>query len=86
MVVKLYAFAPKAMVMFESRVVLDGSQTIEEESVKALQFESRVVLDGSQTGAMPHWEYLPFESRVVLDGSQTPWWRAMSVTVKSPGV
>ena len=35
--------------MFESRVVLDGSQTKHDSSVLSSLFESRVVLDGSQT-------------------------------------
>ena len=34
---------------FESRVVLDGSQTSRRALQHAVQFESRVVLDGSQT-------------------------------------
>ena len=34
---------------FESRVVLDGSQTILPLSWDDAEFESRVVLDGSQT-------------------------------------
>ena len=59
------------MSVFESRVVLDGSQTIRVLLQTHLQFESRVVLDGSQTFIL----VLPcnnrFESRVVLDGSQT---------------
>ena len=38
--------------MFESRVVLDGSQTIEQIKELGNQFESRVVLDGSQTEAV----------------------------------
>ena len=37
--------------MFESRVVLDGSQTFAQDFCFSLPFESRVVLDGSQTGA-----------------------------------
>ena len=56
---------------FESRVVLDGSQTLHHRNLPQRPFESRVVLDGSQTGA--DGAALPpgFESRVVLDGSQT---------------
>ena len=57
--------------MFESRVVLDGSQTIIIVSVAAAVFESRVVLDGSQTGGHGSTHVDLFESRVVLDGSQT---------------
>ena len=34
---------------FESRVVLDGSQTFARFSRPFVSFESRVVLDGSQT-------------------------------------
>ena len=35
--------------MFESRVVLDGSQTKGSGKTTTMTFESRVVLDGSQT-------------------------------------
>ena len=35
--------------MFESRVILDGSQTCDNENPKRDGFESRVILDGSQT-------------------------------------
>ena len=35
--------------MFESRVILDGSQTSSRRAKLALPFESRVILDGSQT-------------------------------------
>ena len=35
--------------MFESRVILDGSQTVGYFDVDNGQFESRVILDGSQT-------------------------------------
>ena len=35
--------------MFESRVILDGSQTIERTLKMGIKFESRVILDGSQT-------------------------------------
>ena len=37
-------------VTFESRVVLDGTQTDERHSGQYPAFESRVVLDGTQTG------------------------------------
>ena len=37
------------MTLFESRVVLDGSQTKSPASDALPVFESRVVLDGSQT-------------------------------------
>ena len=36
-------------VEFESRVILDGSQTALPFRAYALMFESRVILDGSQT-------------------------------------
>ncbi len=35
---------------FESRVILDGSQTLSSLLNRQRQFESRVILDGSQTG------------------------------------
>ena len=35
--------------MFESRVILDGSQTGNNLTVVYIEFESRVILDGSQT-------------------------------------
>ena len=35
--------------MFESRVILDGSQTLLWEVDVVCAFESRVILDGSQT-------------------------------------
>lgn len=56
---------------FESRVVLDKSQTCPCPQCSPTLFESRVVLDGSQT--LPNWvkKYKEFESRVVLDESQT---------------
>ena len=41
--------------MFESRVILDGSQTLSPEMHQLAQFESRVILDGSQTLARPGW-------------------------------
>ena len=34
---------------FESRVILDGSQTIKDVFSYGTKFESRVILDGSQT-------------------------------------
>ena len=34
---------------FESRVILDGSQTSEKHATRHWLFESRVILDGSQT-------------------------------------
>ena len=36
--------------MFESRVILDGSQTDYQNIAETQRFESRVILDGSQTG------------------------------------
>ena len=57
--------------MFESRVILDGSQT-NLISVSFLRlFESRVILDGSQTLIGKRSLVDTFESRVILDGSQT---------------
>ena len=35
--------------MFESRVILDGSQTDFQNLAETQRFESRVILDGSQT-------------------------------------
>ena len=54
------------LVGFESRVILDGSQTKLIRGDAELAFESRVVLDESQT--LPNWvkKYKEFESRVTL--------------------
>ena len=49
MVVKLVGCAALGNAMFESRVVLDGSQTNTQSKYRSTKFESRVVLDGSQT-------------------------------------
>ena len=49
MVVKLKKILMFVIVRFESRVILDGSQTQLSNSGFALLFESRVILDGSQT-------------------------------------
>ena len=38
---------------FESRVILDGSQTHPYVAVAEYEFESRVILDGSQTVGQP---------------------------------
>ena len=57
--------------VFESRVVLDGSQTVFAACAPPCAFESRVVLDGSQTNCWSGAIDTLFESRVVLDGSQT---------------
>ena len=55
---------------FESRVVLDGSQTVIFIDVGGCVFESRVILDGSQTDVLVG-EYLRvFESRVTLVKAQ----------------
>ena len=51
---------------FESRVVLDGSQTSQVVSQYGKEFESRVVLDGSQTGNLCLFSDDEFESRVTL--------------------
>ena len=56
---------------FESRVILDGSQTLTVKEIPYYQFESRVILDGSQTSALSGAHIGVFESRVILDGSQT---------------
>ena len=39
--------------MFESRVILDGSQTVFMLVASMVMFESRVILDGSQTHGVP---------------------------------
>ena len=56
---------------FESRVILDGSQTSECVVKRLTSFESRVILDGSQTSFIFIKPISEFESRVILDGSQT---------------
>ena len=56
---------------FESRVILDGSQTSKSSDVEPYVFESRVILDGSQTIMIIISDVKMFESRVILDGSQT---------------
>ena len=56
---------------FESRVVLDESQTTVLRHTCNSPFESRVILDGSQTIQAFTPGCTLFESRVVLDGSQT---------------
>ena len=71
MVVKRAAILADLLHQFESRVVLDGSQTVACEESQEVWFESRVVLDGSQTSISAIPEIKRFESRVVLDGSQT---------------
>ena len=50
--------------MFESRVILDGSQTVSMTFCMAALFESRVILDGSQTAPLPNKEQRSL--RVVL--------------------
>ena len=71
MVVKLERCLNRRRTVFESRVILDGSQTQRRCAAVVRRFESRVILDGSQT----HWRFnaacSAFESRVILDGSQT---------------
>ena len=57
---------------FESRAVLDGSQTAQGYQLVHLQFESRAVLDGSQTGAYSRTHSTRFESRAVLVGVTDP--------------
>ena len=56
---------------FESRVVLDESQTVTVRVISSRSFESRVVLDESQTYIDAERITELFESRVVLDESQT---------------
>ena len=51
---------------FESRVILDGSQTPIDPSFRVGVFESRVVLDGSQTVVASDQVQELFESRVTL--------------------
>ena len=57
--------------LFESRVILDGSQTPFVAVATGVKFESRVILDGSQTSVNALTNTFMFESRVILDGSQT---------------
>ena len=71
MVVKLNVLMLNRLSLFESRVILDGSQTSRSVFVDASEFESRVILDGSQTAVFVVQTFLRFESRVILDGSQT---------------
>ena len=54
------------LVGFESRVILDGSQTPCVISYFIRRFESRVVLDGSQTARPALLTLLQFESRVIF--------------------
>ena len=49
MVVKPSSTTGKSKCGFESRVILDGSQTALDQSTIVRLFESRVILDGSQT-------------------------------------
>ena len=49
MVVKPLSAQKYGYDVFESRVILDGSQTYQLFCLPAPQFESRVILDGSQT-------------------------------------
>ena len=49
MVVKLSVQLQQIQSQFESRAVLDGSQTPSTGTLRAGGFESRAVLDGSQT-------------------------------------
>ena len=71
MVVKPVGNKEEVCVKFESRVILDGSQTLMLIRRCPILFESRVILDGSQTrGWRASFDWL-FESRVILDGSQT---------------
>ena len=49
MVVKLDVYRNSVSTEFESRVILDGSQTTLSYNASKYGFESRVILDGSQT-------------------------------------
>ncbi len=71
MVVKPHCKINRAATPFESRVILDGSQTSFQPPKRRRTFESRVILDGSQTRSPVVIEVTTFESRVILDGSQT---------------
>ena len=71
MVVKPKVCSVSARGMFESRVILDGSQTLRKATHPFGGFESRVILDGSQTLMLIRRCPILFESRVILDGSQT---------------
>ena len=67
MIVKLDSLPDSVVIGFESRVVLDGSQTLTVRRCQWEPFESRVVLDGSQTARMESPWTGAFESRVVLN-------------------
>ena len=71
MVVKLLRILLNFLSGFESRVILDGSQTTTNWQESHRLFESRVILDGSQTFPQNFLQLRLFESRVILDGSQT---------------
>ena len=71
MVVKPWHAKRKHHLQFESRVILDGSQTDRSAFRYWGRFESRVILDGSQTILSGRFDDNGFESRVILDGSQT---------------
>ena len=71
MVVKLGTDPRSGTSEFESRVILDGSQTTMPAVTCVIWFESRVILDGSQTYVGGDVTLTKFESRVILDGSQT---------------
>ena len=55
---------------FESRVILDGSQTSPPFPGHRFSFESRVILDGSQTWVVQQQSAIWFESRVTLVKAQ----------------
>ena len=71
MVVKQRSARSPVVIEFESRVILDGSQTNDQSGWNQTTFESRVILDGSQTYYEGAITTTMFESRVILDGSQT---------------
>ena len=72
MVVKLKIGFDGYNATFESRAVLDGSQTLLPFPLHRVTFESRAVLDGSQTGAYSSTHSTRFESRAVLVGVTDP--------------
>ena len=57
--------------LFESSVVLDGTNTFRSATVEGVWFESSVVLDGTKTVRNINKQTTTFESSVVLDGTKT---------------
>ena len=72
MVVKLRKFKSYEEPLFESSVILYGSQAMADMSLYVKLFESSVILYGSQAWwCHIQWIWL-FESSVILYGSQAP--------------